>query len=230
MSRIGPLIRATWLPDIVLDNAGLPADSIYVHFGKTLGYDEDTPDALIEGAYFAAYGDQRRVRGWRFTFVTNYPDWANAIHQERSQSERSFARYLSLDIPHGFRVNVDDVGTLKVEGDPELISGSDIGRLVRFGASAMMFFNQEAADIAGSFTSFRAEISEWARDKLFQCDFHWGTVGTNWIEEKLRPGRWRVVDHGGRGRMITVQWVRPDKGGSDEAGTILDFSGGRRST
>ncbi len=227
MSRIVPLLEATWLDGITLDLIGLIGSSVYVHFGSTLEYDRDNPAKLIEGVYLSR-ADMTFGYGWRMTFVCNYPDWQHAEAHTRSQTEKNFARFITFEIPDGFDIASGDYKDIAVEGDPELIGGVSLWHLVRLASNALLYLNQSDPDVVGHMSSLRSEISAMARGKVFQCGFKTVDWNTDWSNARLKPGRWQIVDPGGDGKPMTVEWLRPIPTNVQASGQVIEFKAGVR--
>jgi hypothetical protein len=207
MAKLAPHLEATWADDIVLDHVEM-TKGFYVHFGDTLEYDRENPASLIEGVYVTHVDGEER--GWMLTFVTNYPDWADAEKQMPSMSERHFGSNFSFILPEGFDVAQGDYSKLQIISDRELAAKASIWHLGRLATNAMLYLNRPRPDVWGSLTTYNMALDGTNRTQIYDCGCDEVDWNIDWNDTVLRPGRWRVVETGGDGRPpLLVEWVPP---------------------
>lgn len=206
MAALAPYLEATWADGIVLDNVEMNT-GFYVHLGDTLEYDRDNPASLIEGFYVSRV--EGAGKGWLFTFVTNYPDWADVENHENHYTRARFASAFSIELPPGFDVASGDYSKLEISGDRELAGSSSLWHLGRLATNAILYLNRARPDLSGSLSMYSSALVDQNVTSIYNCALYEVHLDIDWNDVTLRPGRWKVIEAGGDGKKLLVEWVQP---------------------
>ncbi|MGZ2432590.1 hypothetical protein [Rhizobium redzepovicii] len=207
MARIGPHLEATWSDGITLKNVLPLRTGIYVHAGETLEYDRDNPASLIEGFYVTHTDDP--VRGWIFSFVTNYPSWDRREQDMPGVTQAAFDRFFAFAIPEDADVAKLDYRKLEIIGDKALAKQANRWHLARLATNAMLYLSRSHPDVQGTMSMYRPETSDTRKSQIFECGADELDWSIDWSNATLAPGRWIVDDPGGEGRWMVTRWVPP---------------------
>ena len=228
MSKIGPHLEATWSDGITLQNVLPRRSGIYVHVGETLEYDVTNPAALIEGFYITHTDSP--VRGWLFTFVTNYPEWGQREHHLPGQTRANFNRFIAFTIPEEADIAKLNYKKLEIIGDKVLAKRASRWHLARLATNAMLYLSRGLPDLHGTMATFRTETAGTAKTEIFECGCEEIDWDIDWSNATLTPGRWIVDEQGGDGRFMVTRWippkvVRPQEREAflQEGGKVLEF-------
>jgi len=228
MAKIGPHLEATWADGITLRNVFPWRTGIYVHVGETLEYDASNPASLIEGFYITHTDGP--VRGWLFTFVTNYPEWDQREHQLPGQTRANFTRFIAFTIPEVADIAKLNYKKLEIIGDKVLARQADRWHLARLATNAMLYLSRARPDVQATMSMYRGETSGTKKTEIYECGSEEIDWDIDWSAATLTPGRWIVDDDGGEGRFMVTRWIPPKavrphqrEAYLHEGGKVLEF-------
>lgn len=207
MSEIGPHLEATWSDGITLRNVLPRRSGIYVHVGETIEYDTTNPASLIEGFYITHTDGP--VRGWLFTFVTNYAEWEQREHHLPGHTRANFNRFIAFTIPEDADIAKLDYKNLEIIGDKVIAKDASGWHLARLATNAMLYLSRSLPDLHKTMSMFRVETTETQRSEIYECGCEEIDWNIDWSNATLTPGRWIIEEPGDNGSYMMTRWIPP---------------------